>query len=163
MIDLDKPENAIKTYILSLPIDEQELQIAIWINSPNIVNEMKMKTGNSTPSKVIEYNRFPQQTRITMNNEPYKYSAFWQDKEVRDYFDNRQSINNINHRNISQLRWAREILYKNHYSISKIDEAIGTYSGINNHPEPINMYSNKSQSLNNINSRNTTQDSHWQD
>lgn len=87
--------------------DEQKRhrEIALWACSCGF-EELKFKPEPTKPQKVLDYYNGEAKTRKAMNNDPSSYRHFWNDSEVRKYFDDKEMVRNTNKNN---LEWLKEI------------------------------------------------------
>jgi hypothetical protein len=127
MIDLMQEPHLIKDDILSLPTAEQDYQIALWISTRAILVDMRKRPEPTPPHRVVEYERFTPSVKSSMNKNPGDYKGYWNDPEIEAYYDQRQTIRNLNWRNLQWLEWARSKLLDNPEAFERLTSFINDF------------------------------------
>lgn len=100
--------NLIKTEILKLPLEEQDLAIAQW--SFSMLDDYRRLPEPTMPKQYADYMKLPTETRKKMNKNPQDFQDLWAHPEVKIFMEERARIININARNKAWLEWMKKIL-----------------------------------------------------
>lgn len=105
---------------------EKNRQLAIWACELGL-DDLRKRPIPTQPQKVKDYYALSSQERKQMNLKPENYK-FWQDVEVRIYFDAVDKVRTLNLSNEYWLKMYRAWLNENDYKyIGLIDKQVGTY------------------------------------
>lgn len=110
MMDLNLPHNERMKKILELPLPKQDEAIALWFSDPQVLADMRKRPYPTPPQKVAEYQRMDAKVKASMNKDPEAFKSFWLDQDVKKYFDDVETIRNLNLRNQNSLMWAKGLL-----------------------------------------------------
>ena len=94
-------------YLKGIVVSDIEIAKA----SMTVLEEYRCLPMPTPPKRVrTDYLELKPDARLKMNANPENYLGFWSDPEVKQYFDQRLRIKNLNERNKSWLEWMMKIL-----------------------------------------------------
>ena len=93
-------------YLTGRVVPDREIALA----SMTVLDEYRHLPYPSVPTKVKEYYDLKRDARKKMNDSPESYLGFWNDPIVKNFFDEKQKIKNLNERNKSWLEWMKNVL-----------------------------------------------------
>lgn len=127
MMIADKYENPsiIKYEILKMNPKHSDVEVAYW--AFKMIKLYNFQQNPAQPKKVLDYYSLPDQKRKQMNFQSSKFSAFWNDEDVKKYFNKVDKIRGKNDVNLNFLKWIRTILKDDLQKVSVINSSIGTY------------------------------------
>lgn len=95
-----------KSYMAGHKVSDEDIANA----SMSVLEEYRHQSYPTPPKSVAEYFAMKPDLKLKMNRSPENYQGFWNDQEVKGYFDQRCKIKNLNERNKAWLEWMKKIL-----------------------------------------------------
>lgn len=94
-------------YLQGIKVSDEEIAKA----SMTVLDEYRCHPLPTPPKRVYtDYLDLKPPARALMNKSPENYLGFWNDPEVKGYFDQRLKIKNLNERNKNWLKWLMKVL-----------------------------------------------------
>ena len=93
-------------YLKGIKVSDEEIAKA----SMTVLDDYRCHPMPTPPKSVVDYFAMKPDLKLKMNRSPENYQPFWNDPEVKHYFDQRMRIKNINQRNKEWLEWMMKVL-----------------------------------------------------
>lgn len=101
--EIDACKNA---YLAGNVVSDEEIAMASF----SVLDEYRHQSYPTIPKSVADYFAMNLDLKKKMNRSPENYQPFWNDPEVKGYFDQRHKIKTLNERNKAWLEWMKKIL-----------------------------------------------------